>query len=195
MQPRKLRLNSTAARRLDTSGCARKGEPENSQSNRAGAMLSTAGGQARLSRPVRVTLLALSLLLPVALVSCGGSNPVTVGTPAPPNSAQAQVANFVTTLKDANSAAVHTAVALRDQGKLDAATVNKIEDMALLVIALQNKLADELGSGDSWTTQKIKLSSILGQFALARVTSDPGLSSAFAQVVALIQQITTQVNL
>lgn len=154
-----------------------------------------AGGQARLSRPVRAILLSFTLLPCIALVSCGGSNPTTVGAPAPPNSAQAQVANFVTTLKDANSAAVHTAVALRDQRKLDAATVNKIEDMALLVIALQNKLADELGSGDSWTTQKIKLSSILGQFALARVTSDPGLSSAFAQVVALIQQITTQVNL
>lgn len=143
----------------------------------------------------RIVLLTLLLMMvPLALSSCGGSNPATVGTPAPPNSAQSQVKNIIATLKDANSAAVHVAVALRDQGKIDAATVNTIEDVALTIIALQNDLADVLASGDSWTTQKVKISSRLGQFALARVTSDPALQSAFSQVVDLIQQIKTQVT-
>ena len=138
--------------------------------------------------------LVLALALSLALVSCGGSNPVTVGTPAPPNSAQTQVKNFVTTLKDANTAAVHVSVALRDQGKLDASTVDTIEDVALAIIALQNNLADELGSGDTWTLQKQKIASSITEFGLSRITSDPALQSAFAQVLSLIQEVKTQVS-
>lgn len=138
--------------------------------------------------------LILALALSLALVSCGGSNPTIVGTPAPPNSAQAQVKNFITTLKDSNAAAVHVAVALRDQGKLDAATVNTIEDVALAIISLQNNLADEIGSGDSWTLQKQKIASSITEFGLSRITSDPALQSAFAQVLSLIQQVKSQVS-
>lgn len=132
-------------------------------------------------------LLTLALTCPFALVSCGHA---TVQT----NSPQTQTLNFVRTLKDANSAAVHTAVLLRDQGKLDAATVNKIEDVALTIVTLQNNLADELASGDTWTLQKQKIISSITGFGFSKITSDPTLQSAYAQVLSLIQQIKSQVS-
>lgn len=75
-----------------------KEEPENSQSNRAGAVKFMAGGQARLSRPVRALVLSLVLLSPVALVSCG--NP-SAQTPAPVRSSAQIVATEISKITDA----------------------------------------------------------------------------------------------
>lgn len=136
-------------------------------------------------------LLALALTCPFALVSCSHA---TTATPAPTNSPQAQVLNLDKTLADANNAAVKTAIALRNQGKMSPATTRAIEDVAVSIVGLHNAIADELTSGDSWTIQKQKIILLLAGFGLQKVTSDPALQSAFFQVLDLIGQIKMQVS-
>jgi|SRR6185312_9198850 len=142
----------------------------------------------------RKLLLAFALLLPVTLISCGASNPASTTTPAPPNSPQTQALNITKTLADSINAAVKTAIAMRDQGKISPAVATQVENWAASAAILDDQIATELGSSDSWTIQKQKLLPSLAGFKLPQVTSDPTLQSALAQVQVLIQQLLTQVQ-
>lgn len=136
---------------------------------------------------MKTTILILSLLL----VSCG--NPATPSVPPPPNSAQTQVLNVTKTLHDAVDAAVRTAISLRDNKVISAADTRTVENWALSVLDLNDKMLAELGSSDSWTVQKQKLVTFLVGFKLPVVTSNQTLQADLNAIQVIIQQIQGQV--
>lgn len=138
--------------------------------------------------------LILALALSFALVSCGGSNPTTVGTPAPPNSPQTQVLNVTKTLADAINTAVKSTIILRDQGLVSQADAVTVESWAASAATVDDQIATELGSSDSWTIQKQKILLSLVGFKLPLVTSNPVLQSALQQALMLAQQIQSAVS-
>jgi len=142
----------------------------------------------------RKLILLFALILPITLTSCGGSNPVTVGTPAPVNSPQTQVLNVTKTLADSINAAVKTAIALQGQGTISVADTQTVVTWAKASAILDDQIATELGSADAWTLQKKKIVASLAGFKLPQVTSNPTLQLALQQVLVLVQQIQLQVT-
>ena len=69
-------------------------------------------------------------VLALFLAGCGASTPTTPVTPVPPNSPQTQALNVDKTLADAISAAVNTAISLRNAGKISQADTATIENWA-----------------------------------------------------------------
>ncbi len=136
------------------------------------------------------------LLLIAFLSGMLGCAPATVSGPAPPNSAQTQVANIDKALADANNAAVKLAIALRDQGKVSAATTATIENWSARVAQLDDQIASELGGADPWTTQKQKIGLLLAGFALPNIAGslDPTLQADLVAVGNLLSQIQGQVS-
>ncbi len=110
-----------------------KEEPENSQSNRAGAMQLRAGGQTRLSRPVRATLLILVLFLPVTLISCGGSNPVSTTTPAPPVDPLLKVSQAIDTIQQTDKQLTASIIQANAAKLLSDSTTDTILKIALKI--------------------------------------------------------------
>jgi len=137
--------------------------------------------------------LALLLSLSVAFVGCG--NPTTATTPAPPNSPQTQVINISKTLADAISGAVNASIALRDQGKITPDTNLLIRNWAKSAITLNESIATELGSADTWSVQKAKIYLTLTGFKTPTVSGlDPTIQADFAAIMAIVQQIQTAVS-
>lgn len=140
---------------------------------------------------MRKLLLALVLALPVSLVSCGPR--ATPTTPVAPNSPQTQVINITKTLADAINGAVKTALTLQDQGVISLADTQTVMMWSKFAAGVDDQIATELGSGDTWTVQKQKIVASLVGFKLPPVTSNQALQSALQSVLALIQQIQGQV--
>lgn len=137
---------------------------------------------------------ALACVLMLVLFACA-KTPVS-NNPAPPNSPQALVLNADKTLADANNAAVKLVIALRDQGKVSQATTSVIESWCASVAMLDDSIATELGSADTWAAQKQKILLLLAGFALPPVIGnlDPTLQSDLAVIGSLLTQIQGQVN-
>lgn len=135
----------------------------------------------------RKLFLLFSLLLPVTLISCG--NPATVTTPAPPNSPQTQVLNVTHALADAINGAVKAAIALQGQDMISVADTQTVVNWGKSAAMLDDQIATELGSADTWTIQKQKIVASLAGFKLPQVTSNPALQSALQQALLLINQL------
>lgn len=105
---------------------------------------------------MRKLVLALVLSLgAVATTSCGTA---TATTPVPvQNSPQTQVHNINKTFADSVNAAVKTAIAMRDQGKLSQAVTQQIEDWSVAASLVSDKVEMELTSSDTWAVQKQKI--------------------------------------
>ncbi len=142
---------------------------------------------------MRLASAALALLL---LVGCG--NPPQASTPAPPassNSAQTQVLNADRLLADSINGSVRAAILLRNQGKIDAASVTLIEGWAKSAVAVDDSIATELASADPWATQKVKILAMLPSLKVPAVSGlDPVLATDFATITAIIAQIQAQVK-
>jgi hypothetical protein len=141
---------------------------------------------------MRTLWLAIALTSPVALVSCG--NPATVTTPAPPNSAQTQTLNATKALADAINGAVKAAVNLNAQGIVSEGDTRTVVNWGKSATVLDDQIATELGSADTWTVQKQKIVASLSGFKLPVVTSNTALQAALQQALTLVQQIQSQVT-
>lgn len=145
----------------------------------------------------RKLLLALTLLLPVAFTSCGASNPVSTTTPAPVNSPQTQLHNVNKALADGISAAVNTAITLRNQGKISPVTARQIEDWSVSGSIISDKVEMEITSADTWPVQKQKILVILTGFHVPTIGTgaiDGTLQAALSAIGTLLQQLQGQVN-
>lgn len=140
---------------------------------------------------MRTAFAALSFAL---LLACG--NPPSATTPAPPNSPQAAVLNITKTLADATNTAEKLSVALRNAGTLSAANNLIIRNWCGAVAKLDDAIATEIGSTDTWAVQKQKILLLVAGFAIPKVVGviDPGLAGDLASVGALIVSIQTQVQ-
>lgn len=134
--------------------------------------------------------LILILALSFALVSCGASNPATVGTPAPPNSPQTQALNITKAITDAITAAVNTTIRLRDAGKVSQADTTTIENWAKSAYVLDDTITTELTSADAWTLQKQKILVMLPLFKIPGTsTTDTTIQAALAAISAVVSQL------
>ena len=117
-------------------------------------------------------------------------------TPAPPNSPQAAVLNITKTLADATNTAEKLSVALRNAGTLSAANNLIIRNWCGAVAKLDDAIATEIGSTDTWAVQKQKILLLVAGFAIPKVVGviGPGLAGDLASVGALIVSIQTQVQ-
>jgi hypothetical protein len=137
-------------------------------------------------------VLALVLILPVTMASCA---PATVSTPAPPNSPQTQALNLTKTLSDAINAAVKTGISLRDQGKFSQANNLILQNWAKSAVALDDRIATELGNGTAWTVQRGHVLALLPGFQIPAMGGlDPTLQAALTLVTQLVGQIQAQVT-
>ena len=128
--------------------------------------------------------------LAIFLAGCGASTPTTPVTPVPPNSPQTQALNVDKTLADAISAAVNTAISLRNAGKISQADTATIENWAKSAAILDDTIATEIGSADPWATQKTKILAMLPLFKIPGTsTVDTTLQAALAAVSALLTQL------
>ena len=139
---------------------------------------------------MRTAFAALSFAL---LLACG--NPPSATTPAPPNSPQAAVLNITKTLADATNTAEKLSVALRNAGTLSAANNLIIRNWCGAVAKLDDAIATEIGSTDTWAVQKQRILLLLAGFAAPKIIGaiDPGLTSDLAVVATWISAIQMQV--
>ena len=129
-------------------------------------------------------------VLALFLAGCGASTPTTPVTPAPVNSPQTQALNVDKALADAISAAVNTAISLRNAGKISQADTTTIENWAKSAAILDDTIATEIGSADPWATQKTKILAMLPLFKIPGTsTIDTTLQAALAAVSALLTQL------
>ena len=116
--------------------------------------------------------------------------PAATTTPAPPNSPQTQAVNVTKLLADSINAAVKTAIAERNAGKVSQADTTTIENWAKSAAVLDDTIATELGSADPWTTQKAKILVMLPGFKIPGTsTTDTTLQAALAAVSTLLTQL------
>jgi hypothetical protein len=143
---------------------------------------------------IRSSFLAGLCLLVFLLVGCHSTN-TSATTPAPVNSPQTQVLNIDKTLADAINAAVKAAIILRDQGKLSQANTTLIENWAKAAAILDDQIATELGSADTWAVQKTKILAMLPGFKIPVVSGlDPTLQADLVGITAIVAQIQGQVT-
>lgn len=146
-----------------------------------------------MNRMIRARLiLPFTFLL---LSSCASR--VVVPTPPPvvqvPETPEIQVLKYQRVLSAVNNAAITTTIQLRDAGKLDNVTAQKINSLALEVANVDKGIAVIMGDGSSWASQRIQVASLLAQLGLSKLTSDPTIQSSFAQVLDLLHKIETLV--
>lgn len=138
----------------------------------------------------RVLITALTLLI---LSSCASRRvPIAPAVPivaAVPETPEIQVLKYQRVLSAVNNAAITTTIQLRDAGKLDNVTAQKINSLALEVANVDKAIAVIMGDGSSWAAQRIQVASLLAQLGLSKLTSDPTIQSAFAQVLDLLHKI------
>lgn len=134
-----------------------------------------------------------TLAIALALVGCGTP---TANTPPPvQNSPQTQTLNIDKTLADAINGAVKASITLRNQGKMSAANVTLIENWAKSAVILDDQIAAELGSADTWAVQKTKILAMLPQFKVPTVSGlDPTIQADLAAITTIISQIQSQVS-
>jgi len=144
----------------------------------------------------RKLFLALALLLPVTLISCASSNPVSTTTPAPPNSPQTQVAQINNAVADGTLAGVRTVIALRDSGKLSQANTTTIENWLGFVATTDKAIGVILQKPEPWAQQKAEILTLLATVTAPTIatTIDPGAQVVVSQILTLIAQIRTQVT-
>lgn len=136
---------------------------------------------------MRKLLLALVLVLPITLVSCGPK--ATTTTPAPPNSPQTQVLSINNSLSDAIRLAVTTSISLRDQKVISPADTKAVQDWSLSVLDVKDQINKELASGDTWEIQKLKIVGFLVGFKLPISTSNPTLQAILSSVETIVLQL------
>jgi len=137
----------------------------------------------------------LSAVLLLSLYGCGASNPTPPAVPTPPNSPQSTVALTVNTVADTDQAAVKTVIALRDQGKLSQANTTTIENWLAFVATTDKQIAAILAKPEPWAAQKVEIYTLLATVTAPTIagTIDPGAQTVITQIVALLNQIKTQV--
>lgn len=133
-----------------------------------------------------------AISIPALETGCG--NP-TATTPSPVNSPQTQLVNIDKTLADTINGAVKATIALRNQGKMSAVNTTLVENWAKSAAILDDAIATELGSTDTWAVQKTKILAILPKFAIPTMSGiDPSIQADFAAIAAIVQQIQGQVQ-
>lgn len=85
-------------------------------------------------------------------------------------------------------------VTLNSQGKVSDADTRTVINWSKSAVALDEQMANELGSGDTWPTQKQKIVVSLAGFKLPSGVFPQELQALFAQVQVLVQQIQSQVS-
>ncbi len=134
----------------------------------------------------------LAFVLALGLCACGTP---TASTPAPPNSSQTQVLNIDKTLADAINATVKLTITLRDQGKLSQANVTLIQSWAKTAVAVDDQIATELASSDTWTVQKAKILQMITTIKIPSISGlDPAAQNSLLAAQAIIEQIRMQVS-
>ncbi len=127
--------------------------------------------------------------------SCGGSA-TAPSVPAPPNSPQTQALNLTKTLADSISAAVNTAIQLRNAGTVSAADTTAIENWAHSADLLDKQIVTELANAaDPWPVQKAKILVLLPGFQIPlRGTTATTLQAALAAVSSTVALLRAQVQ-
>ena len=141
---------------------------------------------------MKLKLLLCSVLL---INGCSSSTPVAPTIPIPPNSPQTQAVNITKTLADSINAAVNTAISLRGSGKLSAANTTLIENWASSAAKLDDSIATELSSSDTWAVQEQKILVLIPTFKIPGTsTLDVSMQAAISAVSALLNQLQAQVS-
>ena len=163
---------------------------------------------------MKPSLIALAIISAVALAWKLASPPSTIPLPANASpSPVAQAAAQDQNAKPAPQAAAATkspppppvattntaeklSVDLRNAGTLSAANNLIIRNWCGAVAKLDDAIATEIGSTDTWAVQKQKILLLVAGFAIPKVVGviDPGLAGDLASVGALIVSIQTQVQ-
>ncbi len=144
-------------------------------------------------RRLRIAAILLALAVsPIGLVGCRHPTTQTLGQP---NSPQTQVLNVTRLLSGAINAAVKTGIVLRDQGKFSQADNLILQNWAKSAVVLDDKIAVELASKDSWTAQRSTILALLLGFKIPAMSGvDPTLQASLALVMQLVSQIQSQVS-
>ncbi len=145
-------------------------------------------------RYLRALILSVGLAAGLTLTGCG--NPPTASTPPPPNSPQVQAHNVNKALADSINAAVKTSIAMRDQGKLSAATTRLIENWAVAASKVSDQIEMEITSTDSWAVQKQKILVLLTGIQIPNPGPvETAIQTALTAVGTLLRQFQMQVAL
>lgn len=131
----------------------------------------------------------------IVLTGCPASTPTT-STPPAPTPLQITVANAVNALAQAVDGAVTTAIAARDQGKVDQADAAAIESYCKVIALTGKSVNAELRSPDTWEVQRVKILQIVSASGLGTLKAhiSPAGQLLVSSLVVLVNEISSSVG-
>ena len=144
---------------------------------------------------MRIRFLPLFLFM-ACLVFTSCAKQTDTGTPASPTPPQITIANAVNALAQAVDGAVTTAIAARDQGKVDQADVAAIESYCKTIALTGKAVNAELRSPDTWEVQRVKILQIVSASGLGTLKAhiSPAAQVLVSSLVVLVNEISSSVG-